>query len=212
VARRFNPRVVAAEYHERGGRELIDEVRGEELPEVSLNGSASDNWDRTSLNDNSREYTFGARLSFPFYQGGAVAARTRAAGHTASQLRLIEDQTRREVAEGAGQAYDDLITARANIEAYFSAIKAAQVALEGVKQENEVGQRSILDILDAQQELLNAQVNLVKARHDEVVASYNLLSSVGQLTAKNLSLPVTLYDPNAHYDKTRGKWIGYGPE
>jgi TolC family type I secretion outer membrane protein len=84
VARRFNPRVVAAEYHERGGRELIDEVRGEELPEVSLNGSASDNWDRTSLNDNSREYTFGARLSFPFYQGGAVAARTRAAGHTAS--------------------------------------------------------------------------------------------------------------------------------
>jgi outer membrane protein/adhesin transport system outer membrane protein len=115
-------------------------------------------------------------------------------------------------AEGAGQAYDDLITARANIEAYFSAIKAAQVALEGVKQENEVGQRSILDILDAQQELLNAQVNLVKARHDEVVASYNLLSSVGQLTAKNLSLPVTLYDPNAHYDKTRGKWIGYGPE
>lgn len=97
---------------------------------------------------------------------------------------------------------------RARIQAINSQIRAAQVALEGVIQESRVGSRTVLDVLDAEQELLNAKVQMVQSQRDEIVAAYQLSSATGQLTAVKLALPVDVYDPTRNYNETRGRWWG----
>jgi outer membrane protein TolC len=87
-------------------------------------------------------------------------------------------------------------------------VRSSEIALEGVRQENAVGARTILDVLDAEQELLDAQVNLTRARRDEIVAGYQVLSAMGSLTARNLELDVELYDPLADYQAVRDRWYG----
>ena len=94
------------------------------------------------------------------------------------------------------------------MKAFDAQIDANVVALEGVEREAAVGSRTILDVLDAEQELLDSRVAHVRAQREEVVATYHLLSSVGRMTARDLKLPVTLYDPRAHYKEVRGKWLG----
>ena len=87
---------------------------------------------------------------------------------------------------------------------------ARDLALEGVRRESEVGSRTVLDVLDAEQELLNARVNLVRAQRNEALASYQVLSALGRLTAGDLDLDTPVYDPKVHYDEASGKWIGGG--
>lgn len=204
-----NPFLLAAQFREKAARELVDQIRGEELPEVNLRGSAGTDWDRFNKGDQVDEVSVVAQLNFPFYQGGAVMARTRGAQHVASQLQLESAAAAREVTERAGRAWDNLATARANIEALNSAVRAAEIALDGVQQEQDVGSRTVLDVLDAEQELLDAKVSLVTAKRDEVVASYNLMAAIGRLNAAELKLPVDLYNPKTHYDKAKNSWFGY---
>ena len=90
------------------------------------------------------------------------------------------------------------------------AVRANEIALDGVRQEASVGSRTTLDVLNAEQELLNSRTTLVTAEREEYVAGYQLLSAVGQLTAQRLALPVELYDPKDHYDHVKGKWLGFG--
>jgi outer membrane protein len=87
-------------------------------------------------------------------------------------------------------------------------VKASESALNGVRDEARVGQRTTLDVLNAQQALVNARLNLLTAQHDRVLASYNLLSAVGRLSATALRLPVQVYDPTVHYHQVRDSWIG----
>ena len=94
------------------------------------------------------------------------------------------------------------------IESANAQVKAAEIALNGVREEARVGQRTTLDVLNAQQTLLNAQVNQVTAQRDRVVASYSLLSSVGQLSARSLGLKVATYDPKVHYEQVKDSWFG----
>ena len=121
---------------------------------------------------------------------------------------LLIDQQRRDAVEAAAAAWESLITARARVKAFDAQIDANVVALEGVEREAAVGSRTILDVLDAEQELLDSRVAHVRAQREEVVATYHLLSSVGRMTARDLKLPVTLYDPREHYKEVRGKWLG----
>ncbi|MCE2964575.1 MAG: TolC family protein, partial [Alphaproteobacteria bacterium] len=100
-------------------------------------------------------------------------------------------------------------TARAQIESFNSQIKAAEVALDGVRQEAVVGSRTVIDVLDAEQELLNARVNLIRTEREEVVAQYTLLSAIGRLNAASLALPTTLYDAKTEFDTVKGQWIGF---
>ncbi len=104
--------------------------------------------------------------------------------------------------------WENLTTARAQIDAFGAEVRAAEVALDGVVQEEQVGSRTILDVLDAEQELLDACSNLVVATRNEVVASLELRQVVGTLTARALALPVTPYDPEDNYRRVRGKWWG----
>jgi len=90
-------------------------------------------------------------------------------------------------------------------------VRATDIALEGVRQEQSVGARTVLDVLDAEQESLNAKVNLVTAQTNLVIARYQVLQAIGRMNAKDLALNVPLYDPAQHYNDVRNKWIGTGP-
>lgn len=202
------PEVLAAVFNSRAALESVDVVRGELWPEVSLQAVYEQAWDTTVAGDERETTQLVANLTFPLYQSGAVYSRLRQAKHTAGQRRLEVDQAQVTAREAAIQAWEALQSARAQIESISSQVEAAQVALEGVQREAQVGARTVLDVLDAEQELLDARVNLVRAERNERVAAFELLAAVGRLTAGSLDLPVEIYDPSVHYRDVRNQWIG----
>jgi outer membrane protein len=204
-----NPSVISADYTEKSAQSNIDLVRGELLPTVSVTADAGRTWRTTALNSRTETVDIIASVSVPIYEGGtATYARIREAKQTAGQRRLEIDQARRAAVETATKAWESLMSTRARLRSYASQIKASEIALEGVRRESEVGSRTILDVLNAEQELLDARVNEVKAKRDELVAAFQLKSAVGLLTAKSLGLSVDLHDPEAHYKDVRGQWFG----
>ncbi|MFI4998567.1 MAG: TolC family protein, partial [Reyranellales bacterium] len=104
----------------------------------------------------------------------------------------------------------NLDAARSRVTSFVAQVKANEVALNGVRQEALVGSRTTLDVLNAEQELLNSQVNLITARHDVQVAYYGVLSGIGRLTARTLGLPVEYYDEEKYYNEVGSRWIGDG--
>ena len=170
---------------------------------------------RKSENESSRGSTnetsqIIATLSIPIYQQGAVSSRLREAKQEAAQRRLEYGDQRRVAIEATRTAWEDLETARARIDAFRIEIESSEIALEGVRQEANVGSRTVLDVLDAEQELLDAQVNLVRAERDEFVAATELAAALGKLTAKEYNLNVDYYDELEHYNKVRDKIYGFG--
>jgi outer membrane protein len=147
-------------------------------------------------------------LSVPLYQGGAEYSAIRLDKETLDQQRLNVDQVRDQARANVVQAWGQLLAAKAQVEAALRQNDAAERALNGVRNEAEVGQRTTLDVLNAEQALVNARVSLITAQHDRVVASYSLLSAVGRLSARALALPVSIYDPSVHYHQVRDSWIG----
>jgi outer membrane protein len=148
------------------------------------------------------------QVTVPIYQGGAEYALIRQAKETVSQRRLELAQNRDQARANVVQAWAQLEAAKAQIEATKAQVAAAEIALNGVREEARVGQRTTLDVLNAQQELVNARVALVTAQRDRVVASYTLLSAVGRLSIPVLGLQVPLYDPIVHYQQVRDAWTG----
>jgi TolC family type I secretion outer membrane protein len=203
-----NPDILAAEFDERSALDDVDRVRGELLPSVDLIGRAEREWDSTRENQSFTDGSALVRLTVPLYQAGSVYSRLRQQKQTVAQLRRSLDQARRNVQEVATQSFNDLETARAAIQSFKKQVRANEVALEGVQREAEVGARTVLDILDAEQELLDSQVDLVRSERDQVVASYQLVAALGALTGEKLQLPVEYYNPQAHYREVRGKWFG----
>jgi outer membrane protein len=136
----------------------------------------------------------------------------RAAKQAESQrLQQIED-ARRQAIEQATQGWEQLVANRARIVSLESEIRANEIALEGVQQEALVGTRTVLDILDAEQELLDSRVNLVRARRDEYAAVFALLAAVGGLTADGLALSAPRYDPSNYYNTVKDQWFGTQPQ
>lgn len=210
TASKKNPNVIAAHFTERAAKKNIRRVEGELLPEVSLSGSLSKSEDQSSAGSTNESSQILATLRIPLYQQGAVSSRVRAAKQQAAQRRLEHDDQQREAIEASRTAWEDLQTARARIEAFKIEIKSSDIALEGVRQEANVGSRTVLDVLDAEQELLDAQVNLVRAERDEFVAATQLAAAIGKLTAKEYKLAVDYYDELEHYNKVRDKIYGFG--
>ena len=208
MATERNPSVVAADYDERTARENVSLVRGELLPTVSLNGSAGRTVNASSEHARIESYAATLSVAVPLYQTGAVYSRLRGAKQSVAQYREVLDQARRDVIENATSAWKSVQTARAKIESFEAQVKASEVALEGVKREAQVGSRTVLDVLDAEQELLDSKVNLVRARRDLIVAIFDLKNATGQLLAQNLNLSVDYYDPKQHYLEVRDRWFG----
>lgn len=210
LAIKDNPDVTAAVFTELAAQNNVRQVKGELYPEVSLVGSLSHQDEVSSEDTETDSASIIAQVSIPIYQQGSVSSRVRAAKQISSQRRVEIEEERRRAEQVAVSSWEALMTAQAQIRSFESAVASAEIALEGVRQENEVGARTILDILDAEQELLDAQVSLVGAQRDEVVAAYQVLSAVGRLNASFIGLPVEIYDVEADYRAVRNKWFGLG--
>jgi outer membrane protein len=144
----------------------------------------------------------------PIYQGGQEYATIRQAKETLGQRRLDLDTARDQVQSNVTQAWGQLLAAKAQIESTTAQVNAAEIALNGVREEARVGQRTTLDVLNAQQDLVNARVALVTAQRDRVVASYTVLAATGAFSPQVLGLKVQSYDPVTHYHQVRDSWAG----
>ena len=147
------------------------------------------------------------RLTVPFYTGGEVQARVRQAKQTHIQRLQEIEQARTETQAQVVTAWAQLQAAQAAVESDQTAVNANRIALAGVREEERVGQRTLLDVLNAEQELLNAEVNLVTDQRNVVVASYTVLSTIGRLNAQDLGVAALVYDAEAHYHDVRRKWF-----
>ncbi len=202
------PDVLAAVYGARAAEDVVDVVRGELLPEVSLQASHNRGWETQFVGRRSDTSQIVANVAVPLYQSGAVYSRVREAKSTASQRRIQVEQAQVAAREQAIQAWENLVSARAEIESREAQVDAATTALDGVQREAQVGARTVLDVLDAEQELFIANVDRVGAQRTQRVAAFALLSATGGLTAENLGLPVEVYNPSVHYQAVRDKWFG----
>lgn len=203
-----NPDVVSAEFDKQAQLDAVDQARGELLPEINVSTGVSRGLENSIENRRVDNAEVKLNLTVPLYQQGAVYSRLREAKQTAAEKLHAIDKARRDSIEAATRAWESLATARARVKAFKSQIEANVVALEGVEREAQVGSRTVLDVLDAEQELLDSRVNHVRAQRDEVVAIFQLKAAVGQLTAREMKLPAELYDPMRHYDEVRDKWFG----
>jgi outer membrane protein len=208
VAKRENYAVIEARHNEVTAKSNVREITGELLPTLSVDGSMATNHETANDRSENQVLSLVARISVPLYASGSVASRVRAAKKTVSQRREEYNQAIRDAIEGATEAWQVLKTGRAQIQAFSAAVKAAEIALEGVREEANVGSRTILDVLNTEQELLDARVGLVGSMRDELVATYDLRRAMGDGTASKLGLPVAPYDVEKHYREVRGKWWG----
>ena len=209
-AKRSNFAVSQARSVELSAQNGVRSIVGELLPNLSLNGALEGSRETANDRNESEEVSLIARVTMPLYASGSVTSRVRAAKQTVSQRREDFNQAVRSAVEAATNAWQTLQTGRARIRAFIAAVKAAEIALEGVREEANVGSRTVLDVLDAEQERLDARVGLGRAMRDVLVATYQLRQAVGEATAEKLGLPVALYNVEKHYREVRRKWWGLG--
>ena len=183
-------------------------VEGELYPTVSLTGSLSRRYDSSIEKDRRNSASVVGQVSIPIYDGGSAYSRTRAAKETLGEKRLLVDSTRDRVVQAVVASWALMEATGFQLEGAAAQVSAAEIALNGVKEEARVGQRTTLDVLNAQQELLNARVAQVTAQRDRVIASYSLLSATGQLSARSLGLKVATYDPKVHFEQVKDSWLG----
>jgi outer membrane protein len=203
-----NPLVIQAGFNHLAAIRNVRAIHGELLPRADLVGRAGYSYE---ANDSDTTVTSGEALlqvTVPLYEAGSTRSRIREAKQLASQ-RLVEiEQARRKAVEEATIGWEQFIAARDRMRALEDEVRAQEIALDGVKQEALVGTRTVLDELNAEQELLNARVRLVESRRDQVVAALVLAVAVGILTADALELDVPRYDVLANYNAVRGRWLG----
>src|SRR5271163_3275006 len=203
-----SPSVLAATYGVDIAELGVKVSEGALYPNLGLTASFSKNYDPVYNVLKQTEASLLGTLTIPIYQGGAEYSAIRQSKETVGQQRLNLDVNRDQARETVVASWGQLDASKAQIEATTAQVNAAEIALNGVREEARVGQRTTLDVLNAQQELVNARVALVTAQHDRVVASYTLLASVGALGMQHLGLNVTIYDPQVHYQQVRDAWIG----
>jgi len=207
-----NPNVIAASFAEAAARDNIDVVRGQLLPQISIVGDLNRSFSPSVTQRTARQDTASvvAQMTMPLYEGGAIYSQTRAAEQTVGQRRSQVDDARRQAVQLATQSWETLMAARAAVASFAAAVKAAQIALAGTQQEALVGSRTVLDVLQADQQLFNTQLQLAQAQHDAALQEFNLTAAIGRLIAPELKLPVQLYDMGRHYKAVKDKWFGFG--
>jgi outer membrane protein len=178
-------------------------------PTVTAQGSVLRNWDLQG-SPGTREFTgiVTAGVSVPLYDGGVTFSSVRQAKETFGQAQLQADLQREQIRAQVVSTWGAYQNTKSVIQADQTAVRAAEIALNGTREEARVGERTTLDVLNAQQVLLNTRVQLVSAQHDQVVNSYSLLAAIGRLSAATLGLQVVAYDPTVHFDQVKDKWFG----
>lgn len=206
-----NPSIRAAINAEEAAQKAVAVAEGGLLPTVYASGAVSAAWDPTAVLDESRSAALGVRASMPLYEGGATRSAIRQAKLGTYEKRSLVQAARRTVEKSVTAAWNDHESANAAIDAYKKQVEAAQLARDGVYKEREVGQRTVLDTLDADAELLDAQVGLVRAKRDAVVSAFTLMAAMGGLTAEKLGL-TGAPDATAYLETARSNLFGTSAE
>ena len=211
----INPRLLATAFVEAAANFDINVQRGRLLPEANITAQASiddefeDRPSLTSSNKAEKRATLSANLFVPLYpEGGAAYSAVREAKQLASQRRIEVIEVARAVRQAVAASWTAFVAYSELIRNARTEVSAAELALSGVQQEYQAGTRTTLDVLDALQDLVRAQVTLVTAERNRVVTGYQLIGSVGQLTARDLGLGVQLYDVDENYNRVRNKLFG----
>jgi outer membrane protein len=206
-----HPTVASAQYNVDVAVQQVKVAEGALYPTGTIQGSFEQSFGQIGGNLNviqSYNASVLGTITVPIYQGGAEYSQIRQAKEVLGQRRLDLDTTRDQVRETVVSAWGQLEAAKANIEATLATVQSSEIALDGVREEARVGQRTTFDVLTQQQQLVNARVGLVTAQRDRVVASYTLLAAVGRLTPDVLGLSVPVYRPQVHYVQVRDSWAG----
>jgi outer membrane protein len=203
-----NPNVTAAMFGVDVNFLQVKVNEGALLPTVSLQGSVQQAYEQTLITQRSFGASATAQLTVPIYQGGAEYSLIRQSKETLAQQRLNLETTRDQTRANTVTAWGQLVAGKAQVSSAQAQVQASEIALNGVREEAKAGQRTTLDVLNAQQALVNARVALVTAQHDRVVASYSVLNSVGRLSPQVLNLQTITYDASVHYQQVRDSWFG----
>ncbi|MBI5260326.1 MAG: TolC family outer membrane protein [Bradyrhizobium sp.] len=203
-----NPNVTAAMYGIDINFLQVKIAEGALLPTITLQASVQQSYEQTLIQYRSFGASAIAQASVPLYQGGAEYSLIRQSKENLAQQRLNLETTRDQTRASVVQAWGQLVATKAQVQSAQAQVQASEIALNGVREEAKAGQRTTLDVLNAQQALVNARINLVNAQHDRVVASYSVLSAVGRLSPQVLGLPTTTYDASVHYHQVRDSWFG----
>lgn len=205
-----NPAVVAALFNDAAAKDAVDVAFGQILPQVSFQGQVFQSNNASARSSQLNGYQAVVQLSVPVYQGGQEYSAVRQARQSEQQSNRLIDDAKRTAVQNAVKAWETLAAAKAAAASTREAIRANQIALEGVEREAIVGSRTTLDVLNAQQALLNSRVTLVQNLAQVVTDSYQVAAALGRLTARDLHLPVPLYDETAYYNAVKDKWVGLG--
>jgi outer membrane protein len=203
-----NPSVTAAMFGIDVNYLQIKINEGALLPTVTLQVQVQQAYEQTLTIFRSFGAAATAQIVAPVYQGGAEYSLIRQSKENLAQQRLNLETVRDQSRANTVSAWGQLQAGKAQVISAESQVTASEIALTGVRREATVGQRTTLDVLNAQQALVNARVALVTAQHDRVVASYAVLSAVGRLSPQVLNLNTTIYDPSVHYQQVRDSWVG----
>ena len=206
-----NPKIKAAEYAMKAAGSTVKAKKGALLPQVNLNGAVGRQKEHISIKQ-SDYWQIGANLTVPLFQSGREYADVREARQLENKYRILWTKTSQDVRAETIAAWERYNAVKAQISSIKKQIEASKIALNGVIREANVGSRTVLDVLDAEQEHLDNQVALVQAHREEIVSSYALMAAVGKLNPEALNLSVQAYDPKDYYESVKNKWIGYDIE
>ena len=208
IAERDNGQIRAAQYAEQASKARVAGARAERMPQLAVRGTLGYSGDIAPLNTDqySRNVTGTATVTVPLFSGGLTSSRIRAAIEKNNTDRINIEAARRAVNQNLTQAWSTLLAARSNITSTDEQVRAARIAAEGVHQEQQVGLRTTLDVLNAEQELRAAELSQIGARHDEYVAAASVLNQIGRLQADYLTPNVPHYDPRANFNSLRITW------
>jgi outer membrane protein len=206
-----NPNVISALFGEDAARDSVAATEAQLLPSFNLVGEANRTDDPAQFSGHETTYgTVQAQVTVPLYDAGLIYSQSRQAKQKVGQSEGLTDDARRLAVDGATAAWETIQAQRANIVSQQAAIKADEVAYDGLRAQQRAGLRTLIDVLNAEQELFTDRTNLVRAQHDLAVAEFNLADQIGRMTAADLKLKVNLYDVNRYYEAVRSKWLGLG--
>ncbi|UFX41766.1 TolC family outer membrane protein [Bradyrhizobium sp. 41S5] len=203
-----NPNVTSAMYGVDVNFLQTKVAEGALLPTVGLQASVSEGYQQQLSVNRLFNAAAQVQVSVPIYQGGAEYSLIRQSKESLAQQRLVLEQTRDQARANVVTAWGQLVAGKSQVASAQAQVTASEIALNGVREEAKAGQRTTLDVLNAQQALVNARNALVTAQHDRVVASYNVLSAIGRLSPQVMGLSTNVYDPSVHYQQVRDNWAG----
>lgn len=210
VGLKEHPQILSALHAVDASEAQVKVLEGALAPQLSVQGSVQQFYDQQIPNTQGVAASILGRLTIPIYQGGQEYAQIRQAKETVGQTRIQAEFVRDQIRAQIVSFWGNLEAAKARVVASQAQVQANEVALNGVREEARVGQRTTLDVLNAQQELLNARVNLIVAQRDRVIFSYGVVQAIGRLTARYTAVPVALYSPKTHFDQVKDLWYGVG--